>query len=133
MDFLFSIVVIVVGYLVGAFTLIPPLIVIFFGLPVTRKLNESGLLMQNNNIFKTYLTSMFLLPTVFVVIAVLIYFFFPYHISSFIIGGFVAVIMIIFSPSSLGANDNNISDYVNNNKQYFNVSIEEVIATIQKK
>lgn len=133
MDFIFSIVAILAGYLVGTFTLVPPLIVIFFGLPITRKLNKEGLLVENNNIFRTYLTSMFLLPTVFFVIAVLIYFFIPYHISSFVIGGLAAITMIIFSPSSLGANDNNISDYVNSNKQYFNVSIEEVIMVIQKK
>lgn len=133
MDIVFGVVALIVGFLVGSFTLLQPLIIILFGLPTTIKLNKKGLLVENNNVIRTHVLGIVILLAVFIGVATIIYFVFADNFTLFIAGAFVAITMTIFKPSSLGANDNNIADYIDHNKQFFRGSIEDVIAAIQQK
>lgn len=122
------------GYLVGLFTWIPWFIVILFGLPITAKLEKQGLLILGNTVAQTYKKSLLVLPSLFLIVTAAVYFFFSEYIIHFLLGAGIAVVeMVIFKRSSLRANENNISDYVTNNKDSFSVDVERAIACIEEK
>lgn len=115
MDFIVSMIVATIGMFIFSFTGLVVLIILFFGIPATNKLNKLNLLKKNNGIIKRYIISIIILSTIFLSIAFAINAFSPSKYGAFIVG---SVIALIFGISRIGKNKDNIQDYVNTNKKY---------------
>jgi hypothetical protein len=126
MSFIIHLVLVLIFYFIGlfvtSFTVIQSLIIIFFGIPITNKLNEEGVLRKNNNIIKGYLISLLIFFSVFVVVTLGIVLFAPQYS---IMGYFVGVgSTLLFGLGQIGGNKNNISDYYEVNKRHFKTEVE---------
>lgn len=118
-----------IGLVITSFTLVPILIILFFGIPTTRKLEKIKMLEENNNIKKRYFISIIIFLLVFLITIIITFLF----IKSGFIGLLIGVGMtFLFSLGKLGKNQNNISDYVEVNKRHFRSSLEEVALIIVK-
>jgi hypothetical protein len=120
-----------IGYLIGmtifSLTMVQILIIIFFGIPITKKLNKNKSLKQPNPIQKGNYVSLLVLTIIFLVTNSIIYYF-SYSIFTGCLAGYLTIFLL--SLSNIGANKNNISDYIDSNKKYFsleNQSPEEII------
>jgi len=127
MTFILTFVFWLTGLMIASFTLIPILIILFFGIPTTRKLEKIKMLKENNGIIKRYLISITILLLIFSVTIIITFL--------FIKGGFIGLLVgvgmaFLFSLGKIGKNQNNINDYVEVNKRHFVVSLDEVVGVI---
>ncbi|MDO8514384.1 MAG: hypothetical protein Q7S50_02455 [bacterium] len=105
-----------IGGMVAAFTLVPIGIILFFGIPMTKKLTASGVLQKDNPIQKRYYISLLLLTVIYAAVLIATYFWLSNVFTGFLFGTGMA---LVFSLGKLGANPNNVSDYMETNKRYF--------------
>ena len=104
-----------IGLAITSFTLVPIMIIFFFGIPTTRRLTKDGTLQVGNPIIKNYFISVLILGLIFAGAWWVISNFFPSLLVGFWIG---AVISVFLGLGKSGANDNNLSDYLETNKKY---------------
>lgn len=107
------------GLIVASFTLVQSGIIIFFGIPTTRKLTSEGVLKKDNPINKRHLISLAILLTLFAGIICAIYFWLPGAFVGFLVG---TGLVLLFSLGKLGANNNNVSDYMETNRRYLTIN-----------
>ena len=98
-----------IGLVITSFTLVPILIILFFGIPATKKLEKIKMLEENNNIVKRYLISLIILLMVFLIIIIITFLFFKSGFIGFLVG---VGMTFLFSLGKLGKNQNNIGDYM---------------------
>jgi hypothetical protein len=102
MEFLWFFVFYFVGLMVSSFTLIPVLIILFFGIPLTNKLEKKGLLKKDNGIKRGYTFNIIAFPVVYYGIYWAISHFFPVGTVGFFIG---TATPLLFGLGQLGANN----------------------------
>lgn len=117
----------IVGLFVTSFTIIQVLTILFFGIPTTRSLTKSGQLIKNNGIIKKYLISMVFLLFFFLLITLMVLGFFPDIFSGYVFGGGMA---LLFGLGKVGANEDNMSDYVQSNKEHFDKNAPDIFSRI---
>jgi hypothetical protein len=127
MNFIIAIIFWFIGLGLASFTLIPVLIIFVFGIPTTKKLEKAGALKVNNGITKRYMISLAILPLVLLAVIGITFLFIPNAIIALVIGMGMA---ILFGLGQIGKNKNNVSDYLETNKQYLEISPEEVLFLI---
>lgn len=119
-----------IGYLFGlfatAFTIVPVLIILFFALPLTKKIRRLGYL-KDNQVIKNYLISLILLSVIFILLTWATARFLPVLWLGFI---FSTITMLLFNFKKFGMNYANFSEYMENNAKYFSAPIEEVVGAI---
>jgi hypothetical protein len=64
MEFVWLLIFFFVGLMVASFTIIPVLIILFFGIPLTNKLEKRGLL-HKNGIKKGYMLNLIIFPLIY--------------------------------------------------------------------
>lgn len=103
------------GLFVFSFTIVPILIIFFFSIPHSISLNRQGKLKSLVPI-RNNLISAILLALIFAIILWLIIRYLPTSVLyGFLIGSSVS---FLFSLGKLGSNPNNMSDYMDSNKEY---------------
>ena len=119
----------ILGLIIGAFTIIQIGIILFFSIPTTIKLNKANLLKKGNPANKHNLISLTLLSIIYIISLSIIIIWFPGILVSFLVGN---VLVFLFGIGQLGANPNNLSDYLNSIEKYFeeDVERERIIAKI---
>ena len=113
-----------VGLMVASFTIIPVLIILFFGIPLTTKLEKKGLLKKGNGIKRGYMLNIIAFPIVYYGIYWTISHFFPVGTVGFLVG---TASSLFFGLGQLGTNKNNVSDYFEVNKRHFTAESEDVL------
>jgi hypothetical protein len=116
-----------VGLFVFSFTVLPVFIIVFFGLPATRTLKRLKLLKEDNDISRNYFISLIILPCLLALVSVVVFSFFPSTTVGYILGCGMA---LFFGLGKVGKNQDNIVDYIQSNKQYFNLDEESIISAI---
>jgi len=117
----------IVGLVVASFTIIPIFIILAFGIPTTKKLEEKGLLIKDNKIISNYKRSMALLTLVLIGAYLLINWFNPSGTIPFFFG---VGLSLVFGTGQIGKNKNNIGDYLETNKAKFAVEPQVVLQSI---
>jgi len=117
MNFILSIVLIYVGWILASFTLLPVIIIIRFGIPFTKTLEKKEVLNKPNGVIKNYLISLLILSLVFLVITFIVHSFFPTSLTGFLIG---AVAVLLLGLGKTGENEDNVKDYFKTNERYLN-------------
>lgn len=117
----------IVGLVVASFTIIPIFIILAFGIPTTKRLEEKGLLIKGNNIINNYKRSMVLLTLVLIGAYFLINWFNPSGTIPFFIG---VGSSLVFGIGQIGKNKNNVGDYLETNKAKFAVEPQVVLQSI---
>ena len=111
------------GLFVTSFTVIQVLIIFFFGIPYTIKLDRSGFLKKGGKgeIVRGYTYSALLLLCVFTLVTYVVYRFSkPYVAVSY---GAGAIFSLFLSIGKVGFNKNNESDYLSTNRNFLNEPI----------
>lgn len=130
MTYILIIIFFAIGIFLASFSLVPILIILFFGIPATRRLERANMLNKGNGIVKKYIASMTILLVIFLAALVIIFFFLPGGVIGFIIGALVSVLV---SLNKLGFNQNNFSDYCDTNKRHFAVDLKEISVRVMSK
>jgi len=116
----------IIGFLVFTFTIVPALICLFFGIPITKKLDRANLLVKNSPIVKKYWTSISILGITFLFVSGLVYIFCPSAaLNGYIIG---SIFSFFISIGKVGKNNNNMQDYIRIQGRYFNKPEEDVMS-----
>jgi len=125
MTFVIATVVIILGVVIFLFTISNIILITFFAIPFTQKL-EQIFLLKNNHIIRSYIIKLFIQVTIILAITSLFYIYFlDGAFISLMIGYALGVVGIITKIRQFGLNMNNFSDYFETNKDYF---WEELIA-----
>lgn len=122
---LIAIIFLIIGLAVTIFTIIPALICLAFGIPISKKLEHANMLINNHPIIKRYWISIGILIIVFVSVLGLICIFGSVYALRGYIGG--SVFALIVGIWKVGKNKNNLDDYVNTQSRYFNKPVENII------
>ena len=112
MFFVYFILAWMVGLVMGAFTITQVLIIFFFGIPFTLKLNKEGKLKSLSPI-RSYIISIIILSALFVLSLWIMNKYFSSMSIPYYIGLGIA---LLASLGKVGANPSNISDYLETNK-----------------
>ena len=124
MTFIIATIVIFLGIIVFSFTISNIILILFFAIPFTKKLERTGLL-KKNNITSSYIIALFVQVLIFFGVTTIFYAHSPYgYFISLMIGYVLGTISIITKLKEFGLNMNNFSDYFEKNKTYFG---EEII------
>lgn len=129
MEFVWLLIFFFVGLMVASFTIIPILIILFFGIPLTNKLEKRGLL-HKNGIKKGYMLNLIIFPLIYLGVWWAITNFFPAGTIGFYVGTGAS---LLFGLGQTGTNKNNVSDYFETNKRHFTASQEEVLQAVLTK
>lgn len=129
MEFIWLLIFFFVGLMVSSFTIIPVLIILFFGIPLTNKLEKRGLL-GKNGIKKGYMLNLIIFPLIYLGVWWTITNFFPAGTIGFYVGTGAS---LLFGLGQTGTNKNNVSDYFETNKRHFTASQEEVLHAVLTK
>lgn len=125
MTFIIATLVIVLGVIIFSFTVSNIILITFFAIPFTQKLEQISLL-KNNHIIRSYVIKLFVQVIILLAITSLFYIYFlDGAFISLMIGYAFGVVGIITKIRQFGLNMNNFSDYFETNKYYF---WEELIA-----
>lgn len=100
-----------IGGFVSAFTIVPILIVLFFSIPFTMKLNKNGVIKNYKPIYRNLL-SILILCLIFIATIWLINKY-AHSLIAFIFG---TVVVLLFSIGKLGENESNVKEYFQNNE-----------------
>lgn len=112
---------------VTSFTLIPILIILNFGIPVTKKLEKLKAIKSENGIVKKYTLSILFLGGIFLGMLLVTNNFFPNYIYGIIFGGGMA---LFFGVGKTGQNPENINDYIQTNTSNLTMDAKAVILLI---
>ena len=93
MEFVWLLIFFFVGLMVASFTIIPVLIILFFGIPLTNKLEKRGLL-KKNGIKKGYMLNLIIFPLIFLGVWWAITNFFPAGTIGFYIGTGASLLLV---------------------------------------
>jgi hypothetical protein len=144
MTFIIATFVIIIGGSVFSFTVSNMILLIFFSIPFTIKLNNACLLKANRLIYSHILAILFQL-IIFTIVTFVFYFFYrDGYFMSLLVGYFFGFIGVLTSLKKFGLNMNNFKDYFELNKDFFweelvnmydtdKVSVYEYINSIIKK
>lgn len=114
MTILLIIVAWVIGIFAGAMFLIPPMIILFFGIPFTLQLKRMGA-MNGNGPIPSYLGSLVIMPIIFGLITWGVYSWLPGQLIAYWVGvGFI----LLTGISKCGRNPANMSDYLQSNAKF---------------
>jgi hypothetical protein len=131
MEFVWTLVLLFIFYFIGltaaSFTLIQVLIILFFGIPFTQKLERKNVLQKNNGIIRRELVSLLVLSALYIGIYSLIIHFIPVGKLGFLIGTVMSIVMGI---GQVRTNKKNLLDYFETNKRYLTVSIGKALDEI---
>lgn len=105
------------GLFITSFTLIPVCICIFFAIPFTRGFAKEGRLLSNHPIYKNYIVSIVSLSIIWVVTYLLVSYFGTESMIRGFIGG--TIFSLVIGIWKTGENNDNVSEYLKKNKQYF--------------
>lgn len=130
MDFVFLFIYFFIGLMVSSFTLLQVFIILFFGIPTAKSVENLGYLKKNNNIARNYLISLVIISSIYLGILVLIINFFPGALTGFLVG---TAATFLFGIGKVGRNKQNISDFVETNKDRFTEHPGKVIEAILTK
>ncbi len=125
MTFIIATIVIILGVIIFSFTIGNIILITFFAIPFTQKLEKISLL-KNNHIIRSYVIKLFI--QVIILLATTSFFYIYFLDGAFIslmVGYAFGVMGIITKIGQFGLNMNNFSDYFETNKDYF---WEELIA-----
>ena len=116
MNFIAASIFWLIGLFVTSFTILPILIILRFGIPFTKELEEKNLLVENHKIIKNYKTSIILLLSIFTILTIILFFTTESGFRGFIGGCIMALIIGIWKT---GKNKSNIADYMQTNDRFF--------------
>lgn len=119
MTFIIATIVIILGVIIFSFTISSIILITFFAIPLTKKLEKISLL-KNNHIIRSYVIKLFI--QVIILLATTSFFYIYFLDGAFIslmIGYAFGTIGIITKIKQFGLNMNNFSDYFETNKDYF--------------
>ena len=125
MTYIYYLISYITGLATFSFFIIQSLIIILFAIPSTKKLSKYNYLTTNNNIIRTYFLSLLLFIPIFTIITYLLYKNINSNYFTFYIVG--CLFSLFFGFSQLGVNKNNISDFIDSNKEKIKVHPGEVI------
>ncbi len=117
MNFIWFCVTWVIGIFTGAFFLIQPLIVLFFGIPFTLRLRRLGVMRGRGPLIQ-YCVSLVLLPLLFWAATAGMHAWLPKQMPGYWIGAGIALLMGI---GRCGANKANMQDYFESNARDIDV------------
>lgn len=98
------------------------LIILVFGIPFTKRLEQQEVLNKNNGIIKRYFITLLILPTVYLITAFVILLYFPSGVIAYLIG---TGVVLFFGFGGVGENEANVSDYFETNEEYLNPVVVE--------
>jgi len=125
MTFIIATIVIILGVIIFSFTISNILLITFFAIPFTKKLEKISLL-KNNHIVRSYLIKLFIQVIIFLATTSFFYIYFlDSAFISLMIGYAFGIVGIIVKIKQFGLSMNNFSDYFETNKDYF---WEELVA-----
>lgn len=125
MTFVIATLVIILGVIVFSFTVSNIILIAFFAIPFTQKLEKNNLL-KHNQIIRDYIIKLFIQVVILFAITLLFYtYFLDGAFISLMIGYAFGFVSIITKIKEFSLNMNNFSDYFETNKNYF---WEELIA-----
>lgn len=110
-----------VGLVIGSFFLAQPGIILFFGIPTTKKLQNAKLLIDDAHVIRQHWVSFFIQVAILAAVTVLIFTFWPSGVLGYLIG--MAVILLL-SRGKLGATETNVREYMNSNAKYLKQPID---------
>lgn len=119
MPFVLFVVGLPLGSLLGAFLVLQPLIIMFFGMPFTRALNKDDLL-HGAPVMTRLIVSLVLLTTLCVLAVVALEIWAPTGLRRGIFVG--AIWATVKGLNRVGMNTANLSDYVQANGRYMDAS-----------
>jgi len=117
-----------IGLMVTSFTIIPVLIILNFGIPITRKLEKLKAIKKENGIIKRYSLTILFLGTIFFGMLLIINNFFPNYIYGILFGGGMALFSGI---GKTGQNPENFSDYIQTNSRYLLMDSSEIMLMLK--
>ena len=119
MQIVYSILIFLLSMIVLSFSISQILIILFFGVPFTNKLEKDGYLKKDNNIKKGYLITVILNFSIFAIYTYFLVFVFTTYASLLFIAFIFFLMGVLSKPNQLGINKDNISDYVGVNRDKF--------------
>jgi hypothetical protein len=111
MSYFWFLLAFLLGITAGAYLVIPPLIIVFFGIPFSLRLRARGMLRDLRPISR-YLGSLAVLGVLLIAATYGVYRWLPEYVSGYWIGVGLTVLRGI---SQCGQNANNLSDYIESN------------------
>lgn len=116
MTFVYILIAWVVGIIASSFLLVPPIIILAFGIPFTYEMKQAGVLTSIAPASR-YTVSLVLLLALFVLASWAIWHFFPRYIWGYIVG----VVLTLFpNLAKCGRTEANVSEFFQTNAQYVN-------------
>lgn len=119
-----------IGIVAGAFFVIQPLIVLFFGIPFTLKLKRLGAIVGNGPI-PMYLGSLIIMPILFSLITWGISSWLPKQMLAYWVGvGFT----VLMGLGKCGASPTNVGEYLDTNSKFIDPNaIDHLRSSLQSK
>jgi len=120
----------IIGLVAGAFFVIQPLIVLFFGIPFTLKLKRLGAIVGNGPI-PMYLGSLIIMPILFSLITWGISSWLPKQMLAYWVGvGFT----VLMGLGKCGASPTNVGEYLDTNFKFIDPNaIDQLRSSLQSK
>ncbi|TRZ65076.1 MAG: hypothetical protein D4Q79_00045 [Spirochaetia bacterium] len=120
MTFIIATIVIIIGVIIFSFTISNSILIIFFAIPFTKKLENISLLKSGNHIIRSYIIKLFIQIAIFFATTIFFYIYFLNDaFVSLMVGYAFGVIGIIIKIKEFSLNMNNFADYFGANKDYF--------------
>jgi hypothetical protein len=113
----------ILSIFITSFTVIPLIIVLRFGIPITYKLDKSLGVDNSKTIIKKYKLSIILLSTIYLLVALLTYFLSQTAFRGFLGGSVIALLLGI---GKTGQNNQNIKDYAETNYLYYKLDPQHI-------
>jgi len=110
-----------IGLVVASFTLVQAGIVLFFGIPMTRKLNKEGKLISPNPIQRRNSISLIIWFVVYFGVLYLVQLWSQNVFVGYLVG---TGIILLLSIGKLGTSKNNLTDYLETNKRFLKTRAE---------
>jgi len=120
----------IIGLVTGAFFVIQPLIVLFFGIPFTLKLKRLGAIVGNGPI-PMYLGSLIIMPILFSLITWGMSSWLPKQMLAYWVGvGFT----VLMGLGKCGASPTNVGEYLDTNSKFIDSNaIDQLRSSLQSK
>ncbi len=116
-------VAIVIGALVGAFTIGQMVLVTNYGIPLAVRLKNKGIFANYGPLLR-YIFSFFVILFLFCVCLFIIGWFFPYLIPAFLLG--VGFVSFQLSSERAKKSEGNLENFIESNAQYFTRDLKEL-------
>lgn len=108
------------GMVIFSFTVSNSILILFFGIPLTRKLNKKNLLRSHPNVIVSYLIALCVQLIILTTVTIAFYTAFSdSYFGSLLLGYVLGILGIIRARNQFGFNLNNFNDYLEKNKDSF--------------